>query len=206
MPTKTIKCLRLALPVRPNPKSTTLPKTSSKSRENIPRTHALNVFEILELILLHLPMRDLLLAQLVCSRWKAVIDASIHIQRALYFLPRTIPDRVTASSFDLNPLIQHAFRRHFLLEQDDLWPLHLKNSCVQYTMVIMPLPMSDPWEGSFKERKASWKRMLITQPPVTVVNVLDQRIAPDYDEYFNDRVQSKEGVRLGDVLDLGESV
>ena len=51
---------------------------------------ALETPELLELILLELPMKDLLLnAQRVCRRWKANIDGSIKLQRALFFTPET---------------------------------------------------------------------------------------------------------------------
>ncbi|KAI6913429.1 hypothetical protein KC318_g9988 [Hortaea werneckii] len=43
--------------------------------------------ELAEMILLNLPMKDLLLAQLICKDIKNLIDSSTPIQRALFFLP-----------------------------------------------------------------------------------------------------------------------
>ncbi|KAF2091927.1 hypothetical protein K490DRAFT_61373 [Saccharata proteae CBS 121410] len=43
--------------------------------------------ELLEMMLYELPMRDLLLAQRVCTRWQAVILGSKHLQRALFLEP-----------------------------------------------------------------------------------------------------------------------
>ncbi|KAK5708281.1 hypothetical protein LTR97_000821 [Elasticomyces elasticus] len=55
--------------------------------------------ELLEIILLDLPMQDLLLAQRVCSTWKGVIDGSQAIQRALFFIPGSTTD-ITYGSID----------------------------------------------------------------------------------------------------------
>ncbi|KAK3623062.1 hypothetical protein LTR56_021815 [Elasticomyces elasticus] len=44
--------------------------------------------ELLECILLNLPIRDLLFSQKVCRRWKAAVDSS-PIQKALFFRPGT---------------------------------------------------------------------------------------------------------------------
>ncbi|KAK4961297.1 hypothetical protein LTR10_001787 [Elasticomyces elasticus] len=48
--------------------------------------------ELLEIILLDLPTRDLLFAQKVCKTWKEVINTTKSIQKALYFLPGTLSD------------------------------------------------------------------------------------------------------------------
>ncbi|KAK5714981.1 hypothetical protein LTR15_010397 [Elasticomyces elasticus] len=41
--------------------------------------------ELVEIILLQLPMKDLLLSQRVCKTWKAVVESSSGIQKALFF-------------------------------------------------------------------------------------------------------------------------
>ncbi|KAK5714980.1 hypothetical protein LTR15_010396 [Elasticomyces elasticus] len=48
--------------------------------------------EILEAILLHLPLIDLLFSQKVCRTWKAVVDTSPSIKKALFLVPDTKPD------------------------------------------------------------------------------------------------------------------
>lgn len=45
--------------------------------------------ELVEGILIHLPLKDLLFAQAVCTYWKAVIDGSQLLQKALFFRPAT---------------------------------------------------------------------------------------------------------------------
>ncbi|KAI7708483.1 hypothetical protein KC353_g11006 [Hortaea werneckii] len=48
---------------------------------------ALGTPELLEAILYHLPLQDLLRAQSVCKAWQTVIDRSKKLQRALYLEP-----------------------------------------------------------------------------------------------------------------------
>ncbi|KAI7213892.1 hypothetical protein KC333_g6313 [Hortaea werneckii] len=50
-------------------------------------TKVFGVGELAEMILLNLPMKDLLFAQLICRDIKHTIDSSTLIQRALFFLP-----------------------------------------------------------------------------------------------------------------------
>lgn len=48
--------------------------------------------ELLEAILLELPMKDLLLSQKVCKQWKAMVDSSIRVQRKLFMAPAEASD------------------------------------------------------------------------------------------------------------------
>jgi hypothetical protein len=61
--------------------------------------------ELVEIILLHLPVRDLLLAQRVSTAFKSVIDKSQPIQRALFMLPETVPSRFRETDVRINPLL-----------------------------------------------------------------------------------------------------
>jgi hypothetical protein len=61
--------------------------------------------ELVEIILLHLPVRDLLLAQRVSTTFKAVIDKSQPIQRALFLLPENVPSRFRETDVRINPLL-----------------------------------------------------------------------------------------------------
>ena len=48
--------------------------------------------ELLEEILLAMPIEDLLRAQAVSSTWKAAMNNSVRIQRALFFRPISLDD------------------------------------------------------------------------------------------------------------------
>lgn len=63
------------------------------------------IAELLEHILLHLPMRDLLLAQRVSRMFKEVIDNSDTIQRALFFVPELPPTPLLETDVRVNPLL-----------------------------------------------------------------------------------------------------
>lgn len=64
------------------PQSQTSPNTLTAA------TRALGVGEILEMILVYLPFKDLLLSQRVAPSWKVAIDASAKLQQALFLKPR----------------------------------------------------------------------------------------------------------------------
>jgi len=51
-----------------------------------------NTAELLEAVLLNLPMKDLLLSQRVRRSWQALIITSLHLQRALFLLPAACGD------------------------------------------------------------------------------------------------------------------
>lgn len=79
--------------------------------------------EILENILLHLPMQDLLLAQRVDKTFHGVINSSIHIKRALFFQlqPQTDGNDGLTTPPRLNPLLRKMF------------PARLGRNAVDYT-------------------------------------------------------------------------
>jgi hypothetical protein len=130
---------------------------SSRSKESM----ALQTPELLEQILLHLPMLDLLHCQRVCRHWKDVIDSSPVLQQALYFRPAPIrehnllgfhPQNRGTNVF--NPLLQEVFIEWFTA-----------SSCVygasrEYVAYI-PMQRDDP--EVFSRPEASWRRMLFQE-------------------------------------------
>ncbi|KAK4540349.1 hypothetical protein LTR36_009306 [Oleoguttula mirabilis] len=63
-------------------------RTATKTSTPTPASSkVINTAELLEKILLCLPMQCLLLMQRVCKTWHALILSSIHLQRALFLLP-----------------------------------------------------------------------------------------------------------------------
>ncbi|KAK5677247.1 hypothetical protein LTS10_010436 [Elasticomyces elasticus] len=67
---------------------------SSTAGELTPTHQVLVTTELLEAILLHLPLMDLLFSQKVCRSWKAVAEESPSIKKALFLVPDTQPDLV----------------------------------------------------------------------------------------------------------------
>ena len=64
-----------------------------------------DVAEVLEMILLHLPMRDLLLSQRVSKQFKGVIEGSKGLQQALFFSPDP-PEGGNCGVPRINPLLR----------------------------------------------------------------------------------------------------
>ena len=74
--------------------------------------------ELLEMVLLRLPMQDLLLAQRVCSHFKAIIDKSFRIRRALFLEPEPVAGKKGAGTPRVNPLLtdeSQLHRRRFII-------------------------------------------------------------------------------------------
>jgi hypothetical protein len=145
-------------------------------------TQTLETPELLELILSHLPEQTLLLVQGVCRTWRILISNSPTLQTALYFR-----SSVSAASFSkehtLNPLITSAFP--FLLtphhalsdaEAND-WDIkfgHLDPAPDPSPVLITTLKafQYSSWTlnpEAWKRKEASWRKMLVSNPPVTHV-------------------------------------
>lgn len=158
------------------------------------------------MVLLQLPMRDLLLAQRACKWIKGVITESPSLQRALFFEPvYALP----AEDFRCG---KHCCTEHALLPGDFLvcnsklrvygnpifrWIFDdVDDDCDRLRGEDMVLP------PAFAYRKASWRRMLVTQPPLPRVTIewpLDMRSSVgggrDSGCQFRD-IREKGGVRL----------
>ncbi|KAJ7162768.1 hypothetical protein C8R43DRAFT_991319 [Mycena crocata] len=128
------------------------------------RDTVLSTPELLEHILTQLPMRDLLVrAPLVSKTWQA-ITLTPTVQRALFFLP----EAPSASKPVQNPLLVEAFAPFFTFCPEDKhrwsWPGDASS--------IESLPWAKA-PDTFKRADASWRRMLVTQPPAQRLLVTD---------------------------------
>ncbi|KAJ0415320.1 hypothetical protein BJY00DRAFT_266627 [Aspergillus carlsbadensis] len=146
------------------------------------RRRALNTPEILEMILLHLDMRTLLTSgQRVCHTWTNLIRTSRLLQRALFFTP--IKDSDWASEErTLNPLLAEAFPSIFPAKgvddvddnTDDTDDDNADNDADADRFTFCALPMANNAQtlARFVRRSASWRRMLIQQPPLHDIALL----------------------------------
>ncbi|KAJ7228139.1 hypothetical protein GGX14DRAFT_611447 [Mycena pura] len=118
--------------------------------------------ELLELTLLHLPMRDLLVtAPLVSKAWQA-LTLTPALQRALFFEPDlTVSDHERV----MNPLLAEIFPPFFKPHGANWWFT---------SKSIMRMPWSKA-PDAFKRKEASWRRMLVTQPPTQTMLVKETR-------------------------------
>ncbi|KAK7048460.1 putative MFS transporter [Favolaschia claudopus] len=132
-------------------------------------TQVMSTPELLEQILAALPMRDLLVnAPLVSRTWRAITLLST-IQQALFFQPApSISPRV------LNPLLSESFPPFFASYDKKGWESSVET--------IMRMPWSKA-PDAFRRREASWRRMLVRQPPAQslVVKQTSGGMAGSYD-------------------------
>ncbi|KAF7377266.1 putative f-box domain protein [Mycena sanguinolenta] len=118
---------------------------------SIAQTTVISSPELLEQTLTHFPMRDLLVtAPLVSQMWHAVILTPT-LQRLLFFEPDTSSGRTE------NPLLVELFPPFFAPGGPKRWTW--PNFEAIKTMAWSKAP------DAFRRPEASWRRMLVTQPP-----------------------------------------
>ncbi|KAK6824955.1 Regulator of G protein signaling superfamily [Apiospora arundinis] len=162
------------------------------STDDEQRPSPLIIPELLEAILLYVDERTLLVsAQRVSQHWRAVIAVSPSLQWKLFLRP---DDRAaTALAPRKNPLLAKAFPFCF-----DDWPngvlltpqngtralLWAKSDTTAAEPPVLGRRRANPWyplpqwphlrarREAFRRPDASWRRMLVHQPPVLLSNVL----------------------------------
>lgn len=132
------------------------------------RHQAFSIPEIFEQILLKLDNRTLLTkAQLICRTWTTFIQESPAIQWALFFKPKKHIQKCQ------NPLLADIFPSIFNRDQGT------QKTRTNLTLTTFQILTSWKWDNS-DERKldawirpeASWRRMLIQQPPLYTLSLL----------------------------------
>lgn len=170
--------------------------TDQAQREAV--THVLENPELLESILLLLPMRDLLLSQRVCTTWRTLINTSIKVRRALFLEPAAgvgnvsfIDWRLDDKDFYKNGSVGLEFalplRGFDGKQKPKIYKSHwgrTREDAGQYRVFVNPL-LSNVFpflgEGIYDQEKfadlplamqhfeASWQGMYFTQPPVNLM-------------------------------------
>ncbi|KAJ7763375.1 hypothetical protein B0H16DRAFT_1311113 [Mycena metata] len=146
--------------------------------------------ELLELILVRLPMRDLLVtASRVSKMWNAVTRTP-PLQRALFFLPDIEP----TSPLMRNPLLMAMFPPFFAPEDpEDGWPGGA------------PFIMKMPWASApdaFRRANASWRQMLVVQPPARTLIVANSYSTPAGTFESQGKMEVDDGLRMGALYDF----
>ncbi|OCK73612.1 hypothetical protein K432DRAFT_430496 [Lepidopterella palustris CBS 459.81] len=144
------------------------------------QTRVLSTPELLEIILLALDTRSLLLAQRISTHFLAVITLSPRIQHKLFFRPRPVssklfphhispsPSPSTETSWILNPLLALHFPLFFLPKHPSSW----YDLPTYDSFGLLPWAESEELRERFMRPEASWRRMLVTQPPSTRLGVV----------------------------------
>jgi hypothetical protein len=172
-----------------------------------------NVFgcaELFELILLHLPQKDLLLAQVVCVIWKETIRVSPKLQQKLFFESTTS----LGQRPELNPLLQKLFPWLFKLEECPKFGFMLAELPDYRDMISVQDIREYEWFRDGRRRNAvlredaSWRKMYAVQPPAPIGKVVKGGGCDAY-EYIDHGVieppfqhlQDK-GARMGLIYDI----
>ncbi|KAJ7890584.1 hypothetical protein B0H14DRAFT_1110496 [Mycena olivaceomarginata] len=133
--------------------------TMSNAQETV-----ISTLELLELTLSHLPMRDLLVtAPLVSKTWQA-ITLTPALQRALFFQP----DPESSAPRIQNALLAELFPPFF-----ELAALDWSGWAWQDAVTIQEMPWSMA-PDAFRRAEASWRRMLVCQPPARRMTVIER--------------------------------
>ncbi|KAE8380672.1 hypothetical protein BDV26DRAFT_279302 [Aspergillus bertholletiae] len=120
--------------------------------------------EILEQILLQTPPQTLITsAQRISQTWYSLICTSPQIQEILFFRPKRSTTPRNTARRTLNPFLSHKIWPH-------LFRKRLQSQKIGTTYYGYSLPPADPDEEEIYLRpRASWRRMLVQQPPTSRV-------------------------------------
>ncbi|PYH90958.1 hypothetical protein BO71DRAFT_401763 [Aspergillus ellipticus CBS 707.79] len=162
---------------------------------------ALAITELRELIFRHLDWRTLLTsAQRVCRAWNTQIQDSSFLQESLFLLPV----KNTQAEKTLNPILMEVFPA-FFHQNTDVFPQHKDDELILTDMDLMKNPAKKP---AYLRPEASWRRMLVQQPPASGIAAIGASCSPfGYGGHqvvlqIKEDRKGKDGVRMGMLFEL----
>jgi len=160
-----------------------------------PRDRVFDTPELLEAILVQLPQQDLLLAQRISRSFETAIKSSPKIQQALFFRAEPIKD---PRKWFINPIL----RRHFL-------PFFVLSPAAQdlKSIELLDWVAGDRTRKAFLYKNASWRKMLIIQPPPQNLSIVEFCNADGGDDKRTAEIpfEDTQGVSMGTVYDIAQS-
>lgn len=155
--------ITMTIRVEPSPENGTSTDRQTGTRTETAIHQAFNTPEMLEMILTRLDMRTLLTsAQRVCRCWGNMISKSPSIQRALFFAPVENPMKLEEKI--LNPLLKEAF--------PSIFPANDRSSYYALDLSSLAMAKDASAMARFIRKEASWRKMLVQQPPISVIGLL----------------------------------
>lgn len=119
--------------------------------------------ELLEMILVQMDMRSLLTsAQRVCLHWASLINSSPSIQKALFFTPIK-ESEWGADEKTPNPLLAETF--------PSIFPARGRTDRFRFDFSDMAITKDASTMARFVRKEASWRRMLVQQPPIRTIGL-----------------------------------
>ena len=159
----------------------------------------LEIYELLYCICTHVDIETLFNAQRVSKRWHQIISTSSVLQQNLYL--QSCPSSDPKQERVFNPLLLKHFEP--ILKRGEKY--HFDEGCLDYSSLTVPGMSITHMKGgrkvhkAFVRRGASWRRMLVAQPPITAIG---------YGVDVNDEEQDcrilrfPEGLRMGALYDM----
>ncbi|KAF7915021.1 uncharacterized protein EAE98_011344 [Botrytis deweyae] len=151
----------------------------------------LYVPETLTKILSHLDIKTLLLSQRVSRQWAELIQTSPHLQECLFFKNATRNTEVT-----LNPLLAEKFPAWFNTIEEEP-----SNQVGHQVFNKLEWASSPDVAMAYQRSDASWRRMLLRQPPLEEMLIDYTRIDKQGLFFWDVKVAKKEGIRMGLAYD-----
>ncbi|KAI9371145.1 hypothetical protein BJX61DRAFT_535034 [Aspergillus egyptiacus] len=182
--------------------------------------------ELLECILGHLPMRDLLHAQRVCRHWNELIQSPT-LQKKLFFLPaRTGPQPQENQAVDINSLLQEVFPcfigELFTLdwgnaddEEDDAYEGRIQRApeCGLDSIERQDWYTCETKRRAVLRPEASWRRMFPSHPPPRLRQPMTMGLGCCYSGMYSylgwlgpeyQPLNQNPGLRMGLLWDIGD--
>lgn len=159
------------LPLRSSPIRKVVSATDSTRTSFAPSTLTTLPYEILEAILLCLPCQDLLLCQRVCHCFKEIVASSKPIRRALFLEPAHYSGKLC----DWNRLQWNPFLEDKLADSFHIRVIGVHRSAEGPVKMVAHVrfrkeALTDiDWVDILLHENATWKSMLVTQPPATLL-------------------------------------
>jgi hypothetical protein len=142
----------------------------------IARDKVFRIAELVSLVLHQADTRTLINCQRVCRQWKEIIEDTHTLQTRLFRSPASVPT-TSGEAITLNPVLKSHLSPIFAFK-DGIYP-HLPDeaawvvyACEYHKFLELPWARdgchvdATKWQA-YVRPKASWRRMLISQPPVT---------------------------------------
>lgn len=124
-------------------------------------TRVFHTPELLEAILAQLPKKDLLFAQRVSRHFQSSIKSSPSLQRALFFRAAPLKD---PKAWIINPFLRKTFLPWFVLS---------RISQDMETIELLDWTRNDKKGQAFLYKDASWRKMLVLQPPPKKLSIVE---------------------------------
>lgn len=164
-------------------------------KRSTPVADAWGITEIAENILARLPMKDLLLVQRICTAWRELIKRSPVLQELLFMRPRQ-SGAAQAIASDGTPIRQF---NPLLVEHMPMW---FSTDEAVWRQTVRDAPWAKTVSRlTFLRRDASWRDMLLAQPPFTVFESVQRVHARGGDSLSVGRIHLPDGVRMGLAYD-----